>query len=78
MWTIFTLIIVIFVILDLAVSEEEKVFQVAGLDSYLEAYRESQEVNSDKSVHNVNSVMKISDREYTEWNGHNGYTPSPE
>lgn len=80
MWTIPTSIIVAFAfaVLRLTLSEEEKKFQVAGLDSYLEAYRESQETNSNESVHNVKSVVKKSDREFTEWNSYNGYPSAPE
>lgn len=76
MWTIFTSIIVVLVGFHPTLSEEEKVFHVAGLDSYLEAYRESQESNS--SVHNVKSVVKKSDREFTVWNGYNEYPSAPE
>lgn len=67
------------------VSEEEKVFQVAGLDSYLEAYRKSQEAIPGNSVNEVEGAVNISDREYNEWNGYpdslppyNGYASAPQ
>lgn len=74
MWTITSFIIIGVALFHSTTSEEEKVFQVAGLDSYLEAYRESQEANTDKGAQKVKGVVKISDREFTEWNP--SYPPS--
>lgn len=62
------IIAVIFCIINVIVSEEEKVFKVSGLDSYLEAYRESQSESA-------NSVKK-SDTDYNEFAGYP--YPSPQ
>lgn len=81
MWTISTLVIVAVALFRSASTEEEKVFHVAGLDSYLEAYRESQEAKSDKSAQDVKGVVKLSDREFVEWNPASsgpGYPPVPQ
>lgn len=66
-------------------SEDEQVFKVSGLDSYLEAYRESQERYSDNSVNDVEGGVKKSDRLFNEWHGYpnpqppyNGYGPEPQ
>lgn len=64
-----------------SISEEEQVFKVAGLDSYLEAYRESQEANPDNSVNSVEIAVKKSDREFSEWASYppfNGYNQGPQ
>lgn len=74
MWTITSFIIITAAIIYSTASEEEKVFQVAGIDSYLDAYRKSQEAHVDKSTQKVKGVVKISDREFTEWNP--SYPPS--
>lgn len=68
----------IFVALGLfrsVLSEEEKVFQVSGMDSYLDAYREAQEAYLDNNINNVNGVVKKSDNGYNEWNGYPNFRP---
>lgn len=55
-------IIVIICVFKVILSEEEKVFKVAGLDSYLEAYREVQSES-------VNDVEK-SDNGFSDFGGY--------
>lgn len=74
------LIFVTYTVFQISLADEENVIQIAAFDSYLDAYRESQEAN-EKSVKVVDGVIKKSDKIFDEWNpqqGFNGFGPSPQ
>lgn len=61
--------------LDAIYSEEEKVFRVAGTDSYLEAYKATR---GDSVNSLLDDAVKKTDREYVEPGGYPYPNPQPQ